>query len=423
MTPTANLDEFHLAAFLASGVRSGILRSEDYGEELRGQISHFRSQAARTLELLLLFDDVIFTRDCIAARKLAPADSAACVFPTAFSVAARLLPLVRADLTIPDIDAAADRIAHVEREFDTYLELAAHLEGDLGLQVLDMEGWASPDTIGGWIRDDMRRAPATRDLDGHLPAYFDPALGYWYLVSRYLRRRFRGMRDIPLGVFRVFLQLYQHLDHAELMTGLRKAPFYRNDRQITNAFCLLLSYVFYSAQAITYFLGATEVDESVSALCLSAPRARDPVRDVDVAKSVMVVLRIPIQQPQDQGLMCPRPRGLPEALALRNDPRVRDFRAALWQWMRAVRAGDGDAVPALQADVIKANQALRTMPDCRRLNELTAYAAVPAGAASALLRIPSLRAAIGNGELGAAIAAKAPAQKSGWLVLLQGCDA
>ena len=118
--------------------------------------------------------------------------------------------------------------------------------------------------------------------------------------------------------------------------------------------------------------------------------------------------------------MCPRPRSLPEALALRHDPRVSDFRAALWRWMRAVRAGGGDATAALRADVAKANQALQAMPGCRRLSELIAYAAVPADAAGALLRIPGLRAAVGDRDLGAASGDETPAPKPGWLVLLQG---
>jgi hypothetical protein len=411
------VDELYLNAFLASGVRSGIFKRTDYGDELNEQIPRFRTQIRRVHELLLLFDHVVLTRDYGGTLGYDPADYK---LPLPLSVATRLLASVRPDIPIPDIDLTTDRALFFERKLPAYLELEELCDEDLGLRVEVMQGWASPNLICKWIQEDLQKNPRDRSLDGHLSRDFEPALRYWPLVGQYLRRKFRDLNHLPLRMFEKFLQAYQHLPYDEVLFHLRKAPFYKDDSQIVEAFKFILSHVFYSAQVVTHFINTSQRTMSASALCSYGwtPRGKVPLDSTQ--QTGMALLTMLLNQLRDGGLVCPAVGHLEDALSLRQDSRVRDFRQTLWNWVESVRSGKIDTIRKVASEVGKANNALKAIGECRRLSNWIAVATLPAGVFDMKLGRPVLSTVLGFGGLSLVVIEKSFKKRADWLLFLQG---
>lgn len=415
MIRSITVDEFYLYAFLASGIRYGLLKGTDYGNELNERIPRFRANVGRIHELLLLFDRVVLTCDHGVTLGYALADAK---LPLPFSVATRLVPLVKHDLVVPQIDSAPDRLEFLMNEFEEYLKITQLLESDLGLSIEVMESWASLDAIGEWIMKEIQKDPGKRDLGGNLTQDFEPAFGDCSLIRGYLRKKFPDLNHIPFRLFISYYKMYIYLPYDQIMMWLRRAPFYKSDTQMRSGFCFLLSNLFYCAQVVTHFLDCSERGSGVSALCLRASDSHRP----KVQRSAVALLRVLLSHLEKEGLVCPRVRHLGDVIELRQDPRVRDFRTTLWRWVEALRSGEIDAARKVQSEVVKANKALKKIGEYQRLSDWIAYATVPAVIADALIGLPALSALLGLGGLGAAVAGKAYKKRAGWLLMLQGIE-
>lgn len=81
----------------------------------------------------------------------------------------------------------------------------------------------------------------------------------------------------------------------------------------------------------------------------------------------------------DEGQFFPRITGIRQALHLRKDPKLADFRASLRQLLRTVALGDANAVRRARSEVRRAQQSLVTADATRRLLRWVTYLSLPLG--------------------------------------------
>jgi len=138
---------------------------------------------------------------------------------------------------------------------------------------------------------------------------------------------------------------------------------------------------------------------------------------VPAVSAATQLLEIVVSELLDQDLVFPQPRNLSEALELRHNAHVKEFRDVYFQWLTTFMPADISRFQRLRRDVVTAAKSFRRLPHVQRFARLSGYASVAVGIVEALVGMAGPSIVLGLTGLGLDRLATVMKRSTNWLYI------